>query len=520
MEDLLWVKESKNLNGLFVDCFAGIENDYKMEFMHRLLNAKNKYNAQKNDVKSVRYLELGDRKYRKRKCVLADDLYNRSLRFAEIGSKITKLAYKKRSKCFLSRGLYEKAVNDLELAKNDEPPAKWFKRSKRTATKNDQRSTFKPALDFEANKMFPCLANVLEVKMNEEFGRHIVATCDIEVGQIIAVTEPLAIAVRFPGVYCQTCQRTGMNFIACEECANVMFCSHECRSNNKLHHLECNSIFHVVNQLNVQLAIQMVLTAVNTFPSADKLMEFIEDFLKEPSDEMSWLTTDPLKQYGLLLSLNRSSSDDDLHFAYQAFKILMSHSTISTWFDSEQNQRLLMHLLLHYLATIRKNAFSDWTDQNLRMKYIFDIISLFNHSCAPNTFYSKKDNITYLLTIRPIKKGDQIFINYLGDDVVKSTTKRQLELMAKWQFNCQCERCSKLKNQADRNAFDDSTFKYIQQHYDDYLMPFGSQQRMSLKNNCAKFITKYGHSWSHILEVVTSCFILASTENVASTLHI
>lgn len=473
MEDFLWAKESKKQNALFVDCFMGIDDNYKTEFKARLLNAK-KLNAQKHDVKSVDYSKSGDAKNGERK--------------------------------------RKNSAMDLELAMDAELPTK---RSKRIETKNIQRASSKPALDFKANKMFPGLANVLEVKENEQFGRHIVATCDIEVGQTIAVSEPHAIAVCFSEATCRSCQRVVMDFIACEKCENVVFCSQECLSNNKVHHLECNSIFHMVDDLDVQLAIQMVLTVVNRFPSADKLIEIVEAFLDGPSNELSWLSPDPLKQYGLLLSLAGATSDDDLYFAYQAFEILMSHSPIKSWFNSERMRRMLMHLLLHHLATIRINAFDDYvgTNKNLQMNYIFDTISLFNHSCVPNAFNWKKDNVTYLLAIRPITKGDQIFINYLGDYVEQSTSKRQNRLMEKWQFKCECERCSNLRNQVNRDALDDFMLKYIYEHYYDYQLPFGCEQRVRLKENCAKFITKYGYNWSRKLEDVITCFILASTED-------
>lgn len=46
--------------------------------------------------------------------------------------------------------------------------------------------------------------------------------------------------------------------------------------------------------------------------------------------------------------------------------------------------------------------------------FIFDILYRINHSCEPNLeHYFDDDDVTYCAANRPIKAGEQIFINYL-----------------------------------------------------------------------------------------------------------
>lgn len=520
--DYLWKKESAAPDALYVDYFGVIETDYKVEFINRLLYAvqNSTQKAQKSNVESFLFLRLGQEMARSWKWRDAAEFFNSSLCMAENGSLSMKLAYISRAECFLNRNLVRRASVDVNLAIDFAPPEKMFMCSDHQK-KASLSTVSDPKLSFEAHKTFPCMANALEVKQNTKFGRYIVAKCCIEIGQVIVVAKKFASAVysyQPNQAYCLTCQKTDANFIACEKCTSVMFCSRKCQRNNNVHQLECGSIFHQITSSKVKLAIQLVLIAVKQFQSADALIEFVAGILNDtPSSDMKRLAIETHHQYEFLLKLSGLPYETDIYLSYQAFEVTMTIPAIKSWFNSVKKQQFLKHLLVHHLAIIRFNSFREYfgANESLESSCIFDAIPLFNHSCAPNVFYSTKNKTGYLTTIRPIKKGDQIFINYLADQVDEPKHERNKLLMDKWGFRCECERCIPFISRLDmliheKGIMEHEAFNYISNHYDDCKLPFDSEERTHLKEKCAKILTDYGHYWSKSLDQVTKCFVLSS----------
>lgn len=50
-----------------------------------------------------------------------------------------------------------------------------------------------PTLSFNEHKKIPGVGECLQIHKNIEFGRHIITTCDLQIGQTILVEEPYAI---------------------------------------------------------------------------------------------------------------------------------------------------------------------------------------------------------------------------------------------------------------------------------------------------------------------------------------
>lgn len=385
--------------------------------------------------------------------------------------------------------------------------------SQESIPKESQR--FVPRLSYPANVDYPDLANVLDVETNSLFGRHIVANDDIAVGQIIAIPTPIAqVVAKSPDLnnnnnllpkYCLTCfNLNANNFVSCAKCSNnVMFCSEECRATNQTHNIECASIFYQTNA-DIRLAIQMVLTRIKTFSSAAKMMKCFEKILH---------SNDTISSHGILLNLTRLSQENTILRAYRAYRCLMSMKFIANRFNKLSTQRFLMHFVLHCMAVIPANAFAYTINEMLPIKSIYGSLSFLNHSCAPNAVYEFRDGKAFVISTRPIKKYDQIFINYLGDKVKESVEERQYHIGREWNFTCKCERCMPTSLAPISHVIDDPHFRYIQRHRDDYLLPYSNKKRSRLRNECRKFLQKYGHEWSPILDDVTNSFLLCIIGN-------
>lgn len=67
--------------------------------------------------------------------------------------------------------------------------------------------------------------------------------------------------------------------------------------------------------------------------------------------------------------------------------------------------------------------------------------SVFDHSCVPNACASGDGIVLEIRALSPIRKGDQIYIDYLQD--IQPRTERQSTLADRYFFTCQCAKgCS------------------------------------------------------------------------------
>lgn len=67
--------------------------------------------------------------------------------------------------------------------------------------------------------------------------------------------------------------------------------------------------------------------------------------------------------------------------------------------------------------------------------------ALINHSCDYNSVVGFDGDELFVKAVRPIKKGEQIFISYV--DASSPYRVRQKELSKRYFFDCQCSKCSK-----------------------------------------------------------------------------
>lgn len=80
------------------------------------------------------------------------------------------------------------------------------------------------------------------------------------------------------------------------------------------------------------------------------------------------------------------------------------------------------------------------TSQNLKNLFygVWITISLLNHSCLPNCFYFGIGQYLILKSTSFIRKGEELFINYVHPLPYLS---RQETLFSKWGFKCRCQLC-------------------------------------------------------------------------------
>lgn len=498
---VLWKKESDSADACFINLLSDRQlNPQSYELFKLICSTK------KDDEKSIELRMKGNQQIKQKNWPAAMELYNQSLRLATAGSEHVSLVYANRSVCFLQMKKYDRCLVDIELARKANYPERLMHKLKeREATclklMNDEPSKldeeFKPALSFDANEKFPCLANVLEIRNNDEFGNHIVATRDIDVGQIVVLEDVFASTVFSDDkTLCRTCMKSAQNFIPAEKCSDAMFCDGSCIESNGTHKFVCGTPCNQCRLL--ALLTELTLKAITAFPNTESLMDFV---LADHSFDLhgdAKYETDAQSKYAWFLSLYRPPQGDvnalvtDL--ISSVYNCVLEMPDIKHRFQSKRDKRFLMHLILQHwfimestTMSLERQAKTQSEDANIVA--IFQ--SLMNHSCFPNVSHHRHGNQMITYTVRPVKMGERLVI----DNGLLNKQKQ-----------CKCSKCNPSWQQEDRNRMkSEPDFKDIKQIKDDDAMR--PDECSVLKDKMANFLTKYGSQpWSPEIEEVIGHF--------------
>lgn len=163
-----------------------------------------------------------------------------------------------RSAIYCEMKFYNRALKNIDMAEQNNYPEqmmdKLIARRQICIDSNDiENDSIKPLgekflkLSHEANKKLPFIANCLELKSDNKFGRYIVTNKDLKSGDIIGIEKPFSKCLLPACIYkyCANCLNDCvLDLYPCEQCTAAMFCSDECRNEGmkKFHSYECKII--------------------------------------------------------------------------------------------------------------------------------------------------------------------------------------------------------------------------------------------------------------------------------------
>lgn len=351
----------------------------------------------------------------------------------------------------------------------------------------------------QLDKSFPLMADTFKLKENVTFGMHIVAQKDIDVGKTLMVSYSFS-SVEYLSSRCGSCFQCGRpaKRFQCQHCIEVYFCSSKCRQ-NRVHRKYCNRMFHREDCRTVRLVTEIIDTASKYFPDVSVFLDFCANVLIKNKKHKDCKL--PYSSYNEILLLKGKSEENTFCLAKRIVTLVKSLPQFGSISVAEQN-RIIFHLAYHHTTIIALNTFSEetiLTKGGILTRYsIHDMLSRFNHSCAPNLHHCiDDDNKTSCITILPVKQGDQIFINYLGETEFNTDVDRKLFLKEIWGFDCKCEKCYS-KHQALYDRELERSLLFIKANSNEL-------QSKALKNKCIEFLNKYGQQWSKSVEFVTNC---------------
>lgn len=268
---MLWKKESFCNDALLMDIIDSYDDP--VDHWFRVLDdgSDTKKEIEKSNKLSSHYRTKAMEQACAKNWHEAIELFNQALCFAENGSKELGCAYADRSSCYLNLQMYDECLADIALAKANNCPTvflpkihKWKDtciKVLKNQTETRDAVYAEPKLSFDANKQYPCAADVLQIERNPNGERDVIAQTNIGVGQYILVEEGFVWSTSEKYRRCCVCLKTTTNLVPCKNCTNSLLCHGKCEK-NELHDIECQMDLNTgnENEANLYLVVRSILT--------------------------------------------------------------------------------------------------------------------------------------------------------------------------------------------------------------------------------------------------------------------
>uniref|UniRef100_A0A182XQ01 MYND-type domain-containing protein n=1 Tax=Anopheles quadriannulatus TaxID=34691 RepID=A0A182XQ01_ANOQN len=442
-------------------------------------------NDVKDNTKATQLRSEGNKMFHPnvKRYIEAIKLYNESIAFSEKGSTERALAYANRSNICLKMQRFEDCLENIRLARESNYSGEKLNQREKEAknalakARNKNASSSKvtpdvveePELSYPSKENAPQIANCLELRKNEEYGRHVVSTRKLKVGDVVMIERPFVTVLKdsFRYVRCDFChEERPFTLIPCEGCTMAMYCSEECLSKayNKYHRYECGllrDMCEVFDELPL-IAIRMIAIATTSFDNNPEALKDHLDALDESNVNgftMDWNKAAQQDIFNTVHVLTTNQEQGDSNFlAFHIFNATILHTLIL-----ERTQlgpvcganpalnKLLLDLILRYMQIVEFNRTLLSFNTYKVKEYVpesfavgcYPLISMLNHSCAPNVQrITLSDGRCAVFVIRPVLEGSQLFDSYEADHISHEREIRQSMLSLKYSFRCTCEACT------------------------------------------------------------------------------
>ncbi|XP_078669495.1 protein-lysine N-methyltransferase SMYD4-like [Branchiostoma floridae x Branchiostoma belcheri] len=347
-----------------------------------------------------------------------------------------------------------------------------------------------PSVSYGTNNTFPSLSTAVEIRQNEQRGRHAVAAQDIHVGDVLIVEKPYGSVVlpEQSDTHCDYCCRRVSVSLPCHQCSTARYCSRECGDLAwaQYHRVECQYL-GLIHSAGVGGMGHLALRLVNKTG-----FRFLQDFNKALEEKTVRKENEAEKD----AQERKSESNADLQYEdfpglnaegvytndYNSVYHLENHSaerkpsdlfrrTVMAVFllrilqnggffqvpgeeVSEEDQLLVASHLLRHLQMIPCNAhevseFEFYRGDPDRCRYLevasalhCTMLGMFNHSCDPVINRNFYGDVLVARAIKPVAKGEEITLNYSVLYTTQSRMERQYKLAGQYFFKCSCQPCA------------------------------------------------------------------------------
>ncbi|XP_065336898.1 uncharacterized protein LOC135937648 [Cloeon dipterum] len=304
-----------------------------------------------------------------------------------------------------------------------------------------------PELSFGTDELRPCLSTAVEIATSEKYGRHFVATRDLQTGDVMLKEEPAVCGLKSEAkwTHCAHCFRPSYTLYPCNTCNKVLYCCDECeKAASPYHEVICIPRKKYEDEFKAEYDL-----SENIFSSFARIFDFLA-FLGVENCANYDNPSHPRSERFRLLTEFLTLIHHPLPYEEQ-IKSLCS-DIIKHCFQISDNAKVAKLAEFCNLALLKHNANSfsieecfiyDQSDE-IDLKHVaygsYHVASLCNHSCDPNVVCTYYGKTMVGRAARPIKKGDQLFIRYcnLFYNLPKETRRERL---SQYNFECDCDAC-------------------------------------------------------------------------------
>lgn len=230
-----------------------------------------------------------------------------------------------------------------------------------------------------------------------------------------------------------------------------MYCSRQCRLDHQrlIHVLECSSTRFPAN---FAIPVEVLRAALSVFSGHDQQNNLIKNSNLTIFDLKA--SKDIFIDENLLAVINSlATSAKCSDFPAQYMKQLFEFITFDHQFKSNHECDFFFSFFRRQLQINANNQFemTEHTREILPDKSVrwfartigsglCLFASLFNHSCDANVKKVTVDNKIAFVVAKPVKAGEQLFINY-GCSSARLSRKERQTMLQRYNFSCDCEAC-------------------------------------------------------------------------------
>ncbi|CAH1366474.1 unnamed protein product [Tenebrio molitor] len=408
----------------------------------------------KDDTVAIKNRERGNIFFKSANYREALDCYTISILTAE-SNEILALAYANRSAALSKLDLLKECLTDIDRAFQhgypDNLKQKLIARQKYCTTqKVVERIYYESTPKFpesEKNSEIKNARNCVKILKNEKYGRYVVATRNIDIGEVLVVEPPYA-AIQEHEIYvhCHECFTLCYNLIPCGECTKALYCSENCKDKalNTYHKYECSILLSLdLIQLDFpkRLALKMVFIGRNEWNKYNTVADETDKmYCSDRFKEMRDLETHTDKR-------NSQNLYSRTAIACGLFHLIKNHTTLLQEDIDEDRLKdvILLMILVCGINTVGINELSPDMmgiyNLNPTATAIYSFFTLFSHSCWPNISRHFHGSSLVLRANNTIKKGEQCFVVY-GPSYLSYTKEFRQDFLKEHQFfTCTCRAC-------------------------------------------------------------------------------
>ncbi|KAG7211885.1 hypothetical protein KM043_011097 [Ampulex compressa] len=319
----------------------------------------------------------------------------------------------------------------------------------------------------------PATSDGIKIVFSEKFGRHLVTTKEFKPGDVITIEDPYAYVIYEERYYthCHHCLSRCYNLMPCPNCPIAQYCSEKCRSLawEMAHSTECLILALLRNLLNVdkdkiRMLTKIIRLLIMVTGNGSKITELCDDMKiaeSNPDNRTAGFTNEGIldstsARSALSLATNMTTRPLIGISAFACISalaaILMATQTKFFCKKYEVDQlkdlsnlpqlRFCGSIMFRACVIMSSNCFSVQQEPGIKSgSGLYVTHSLYNHSCAPNTFRHFEGLTMITRALEPIAPGQQIFTSYGAGYAYMQRSERKEKIMQDYFFDCDCPAC-------------------------------------------------------------------------------